>query len=94
MCFEGTLLGVYEDNRFKSESKKTPLKEVDIIGFGSGAQLDQKLKYATDICSGVIFGKELVNAPANVLTPGMYKFITCVSWIFLHFFFFFVSKKS
>ncbi|URE35990.1 Leucine aminopeptidase 2 [Musa troglodytarum] len=65
----GTVLGVYEDNRFKSESKKPLLKTVDIIGFGSGSQVDQKLKYATDVCSGVIFGKELVNAPANVLTP-------------------------
>ncbi|CAL9133865.1 unnamed protein product [Musa textilis] len=67
----GTVLGVYEDNRFKSESKKPLLKTVDIIGFGSGSQVDQKLKYATDVCSGVIFGKELVNAPANVLTPGV-----------------------
>ncbi|KAJ6837136.1 leucine aminopeptidase 1-like [Iris pallida] len=66
----GTLLGVFEDHRFKSESKKTLLKSVDIIGFGSGQELDQKLKYASDVCSGVIFGKELVNAPANVLTPG------------------------
>ena len=61
---------MFEDNRFKSESKKTSLKSVDIIGFGSGPELDQKLKYASDVCSGVIFGKELVNAPANVLTPG------------------------
>ncbi|RRT85285.1 hypothetical protein B296_00002126 [Ensete ventricosum] len=53
-----------------SDSKKPLLKTVDIIGFGSGTVVDQKLKYATDVCSGVIFGKELVNAPANVLTPG------------------------
>ena len=66
----GTILGVYEDNRFRSDSKKPLLKTVDVIGFGSGTVVDQKLKYATDVCSGVIFGKELVNAPANVLTPG------------------------
>lgn len=66
----GTVLGAYEDNRFKSDSKKTHLKSVDIIGLGSGPQLDKKLKYASDVCSGVIFGKELANAPANVLTPG------------------------
>lgn len=65
----GTVLGVFEDNRFKTESKKASLKSVDIIGFGSGPELDQKLKYASDVCTGVIFGKELVNAPANVLTP-------------------------
>ena len=49
----GALLGTYEDNRFKSESKKLPA-----------------LKYKEDVCSGVILGKELVNAPPNVLTPG------------------------
>lgn len=61
---------MHEDSRFKSESKKIQLKAVDIIGLGSGPELDQKLKYASDVSSGVIFGKELVNAPANVLTPG------------------------
>lgn len=64
------MLGVHEDNRFKSEQKKTHLKTVDVVGLGSGVELDKKLQYASDVCSGVIFGKELVNAPANVLTPG------------------------
>ncbi|PKA50841.1 Leucine aminopeptidase 2, chloroplastic [Apostasia shenzhenica] len=66
----GTILGIYEDNRFKSETKKALLKSVDIIGLGAGPELEKKLRYASDISSGVIFGKELVNAPANVLTPG------------------------
>jgi leucyl aminopeptidase len=64
------VLGLHEDSRFKAESKKVHLKQVDLIGLGSGPEVDQKLKYANDLCSGVIFGKELVNAPANVLTPG------------------------
>ncbi|KAG0463191.1 hypothetical protein HPP92_021667 [Vanilla planifolia] len=66
----GTLLGVYEDSRFKSEYKKTLLKSLDIIGLGSGPEINTKLEYAINISSGVIFGRELVNAPANVLTPG------------------------
>ncbi|CAM8942500.1 unnamed protein product [Rhodiola kirilowii] len=66
----GTVLGIFEDNRFKSESKKPVLQSVDVLGFGAGPELQKKLKYAEDVCSGVIFGKELVNAPANVLTPG------------------------
>lgn len=65
----GTVLGIHEDNRFKSEAKKPALKSLDIIGFGTGPDLEKKLKYIEDVCSGVIFGKELVNAPANVLTP-------------------------
>lgn len=67
----GTLLGSYEDTRFKTDSKKTTLKSVDILGFGTGPELEKKLKFVENVCSGVILGKELVNAPANVLTPGV-----------------------
>ncbi|XP_002529380.2 leucine aminopeptidase 1 isoform X1 [Ricinus communis] len=67
----GTVLGTYEDARFKSESKKPVLKSVDILGFGTGPDLAKKLKYAEDVSSAVIFGKELVNSPANVLTPAV-----------------------
>ncbi|KAK9706290.1 hypothetical protein RND81_07G114800 [Saponaria officinalis] len=66
----GTVLGMHDDLRFKSESKKPSLKSLDIIGFGSGPELEKRLKYVEDTCSGIIFGRELVNAPANVLTPG------------------------
>lgn len=69
--FLGTMLGAYEDTRFKSVSKKPLLfKSLDIIGLGSEPELEQKLQYASNVCSGVIFGMELVNSPANVLTPG------------------------
>ncbi|KAB5552308.1 hypothetical protein DKX38_009619 [Salix brachista] len=51
-----------------SDSNKPGLKSVDILGFGTGPQLDKKLKYAEDVSSAVIFGKELLNSPANVLT--------------------------
>ncbi|GAV83215.1 Peptidase_M17 domain-containing protein/Peptidase_M17_N domain-containing protein [Cephalotus follicularis] len=50
----GTVLGIHEDVRYKSESKKPALKS-----------------YAEDVSSAVVFGKELVNSPANVLTPGV-----------------------
>ncbi|PQP98422.1 leucine aminopeptidase 1 [Prunus yedoensis var. nudiflora] len=61
----GTLLGIYEDSRYKSESKKSALKSVDILGLGTGPEVEKKLKYAEDVTSGIIFGKELVNSPAN-----------------------------
>ncbi|CAH8274763.1 unnamed protein product [Arabidopsis lyrata] len=67
----GTVLGLFEDSRYKSESKKPSLKSVDIIGFGTGPELEEKLKYAEHVSYGVIFGKELVNSPANVLTPAV-----------------------
>lgn len=53
----GTVLGIHEDSRFKSESKKPALKSVDILGLGSGPELEKKLKYAEDVCSGIIFGR-------------------------------------
>lgn len=68
----GTVLGTYEDNRYKSDSKKAALKAVDILGLGTGPEIEKKLKYAEDLASAIIFGKELVNSPANVLTPGLY----------------------
>ncbi|XP_047310370.1 leucine aminopeptidase 1-like [Impatiens glandulifera] len=67
----GTVLGTFEDSRFKSDSKKPSLKSVDIVGLGTGYELEKKLKYAENVCSGVILGKELVNAPPNVLTPAV-----------------------
>ncbi|XP_020587001.1 leucine aminopeptidase 2, chloroplastic-like [Phalaenopsis equestris] len=67
----GIVLGYYEDNRYKSESKKFYLKSVDIIGLGSGPEFDKKLKYSNAVSSGIIFAKELVNSPANVLTPAI-----------------------
>lgn len=66
----GTLLGVHDDNRYRSESKKPSLKSVDIIGLGTGSEIEKKLKYAEQVSSAVILGKELVNSPANILTPG------------------------
>lgn len=67
----GTVLGIHDDTRYKSESKKIALKSVDILGLGSGPELDKKLKYAEDVSSGIIFGRQLVNSPANVLTPAV-----------------------
>jgi len=38
----GIVLGLYEDSRYKSASKKVHLKQVDIIGLGYGAEMDQR----------------------------------------------------
>lgn len=73
----GTLLGTHEDARYKSESKKSVLKSVDIVGLGTGPELEKKLKYAEDVSYAVVLGRELVNSPANVLTPGLYNLYPC-----------------
>ncbi|EXB96617.1 Leucine aminopeptidase 3 [Morus notabilis] len=67
----GTVLGTHDDNRYRSESKKPTIKSVDILGLGTGPEVEKKLKYAEDLSSGILFGKELVNSPANVLTPAV-----------------------
>ncbi|XP_076911899.1 leucine aminopeptidase 1-like [Bidens hawaiensis] len=65
----GVLHGIYEDNRFRSESKKPSLISIDFLGLGGGPELEKKLKYTEQVFTGVVLGKELVNSPANVLTP-------------------------
>lgn len=67
---EGIELSMHQDNRFKSEPDKNGsgkhLEQVEILGLG--AQSDAIAK-AQQICEGVILARELVNAPANVVTP-------------------------
>lgn len=78
----GAVLGLFEDNRYKSEAKKSTLRSIDIIGLGMGPELEKKLKYAGDVSSGIIFGRELVNSPANVLTPGSYDTLNVYDMIY------------
>ena len=73
MYIAGTVLGLYEDSRYKSEWKKVHLKQVDLIGLGSGPEVDQKLHHGNHLSLGVMLARDLVNSPANVLTPGQYS---------------------
>jgi leucyl aminopeptidase len=65
---EGILLAAHQDTRFKSDSddKGVKLQSVELLGMG-----DQTLaiERAEQIVSGVILARELVNAPANSVTP-------------------------
>ena len=65
---EAIILALHEDNRFKSEpeSKEPKLETVDLIGL---AGQESAIAKAQTIASGVIFARELVNAPANQVTP-------------------------
>ncbi|KAH9315152.1 hypothetical protein KI387_023779, partial [Taxus chinensis] len=65
----GALLGIHEDNRFKSEAKLSLLKSLDFLGLGTGPEFEQRFTYVEQVCSGVFLTRHLVNAPANVLTP-------------------------
>ncbi|MGB3492851.1 MAG: leucyl aminopeptidase [Elainellaceae cyanobacterium] len=65
---EGMELALNQDNRFKSdiENLEHSIETVDLLGY-----LGQKsaVTRARQICLGVILARELVSAPANVVTP-------------------------
>ncbi|HEY9728732.1 MAG TPA: leucyl aminopeptidase [Chroococcales cyanobacterium] len=65
---EGILLTLHQDNRFKSdpEDKGAKLENVELLGLGGQ---DAAITKAQSISSGVILARELVAAPANVVTP-------------------------
>ncbi|MFM2311540.1 MAG: hypothetical protein RLZZ04_816 [Cyanobacteriota bacterium] len=65
---EAIILTLHEDNRFKSEpeSKEPKLETIELIGFpGEEAAISRGII----IADGVILARELVNAPANEVTP-------------------------
>lgn len=65
---EGIVLALHQDNRFKSdpEDKGAKLEEVDLLGLGGQ---DAAITRAQAVCTGVILARELVAAPANIVTP-------------------------
>jgi len=70
---EGVLLGLHSDKRF--QGSKTPDKEkapkgpakLEMLGFP--AEDDALAERAHAVASGVIFARELVNGPANIVDP-------------------------
>lgn len=68
---EGFILALHKDLRFKSDAeakaKETPtITTVDFLGYPNHAAA---IARAHHICDGVILARELVSAPANVVTP-------------------------
>lgn len=66
---EGVELALHQDTRFKSEpdEKITKVERIDLLGLGGQ---EAAIARAGQISSGVILARELVAAPANVVTPG------------------------
>jgi leucyl aminopeptidase len=67
---EGVVLSLHQDQRFKSESEngnsKRFVEQVELLGLAEAASA---ITTAQSITEGVILARELVNAPANVVTP-------------------------
>jgi len=64
---EGMELALHQDSRFKSEEEdQLKLEQIEILGFGSEGDA---IARARQISLGVILARELVSAPANIVTP-------------------------
>ncbi|WNZ26837.1 leucyl aminopeptidase [Leptolyngbya sp. NK1-12] len=65
---EGIELTLHQDTRFKSdnEDKGSKLEQIDLLGVGDQTEA---ITRARQICLGVILARELVSAPANIVTP-------------------------
>ncbi|MBI4783827.1 MAG: leucyl aminopeptidase [Oscillatoriophycideae cyanobacterium NC_groundwater_1537_Pr4_S-0.65um_50_18] len=64
---EGIELALHQDSRFKSEDEKgLKLEQIEILGFSDG---EAAIARARQISLGVILARELVSAPANIVTP-------------------------
>ncbi len=66
---EGLILALHQDHRFKSEGDdKKPIKLTEVHLLDSAGN-EAAIVKAQAICDGVILARELVTAPANVVTP-------------------------
>ena len=65
---EAIVLALHQDNRFKSEpeEKEPKLETIELLGL---AGQDEAISKGEVIAGGVILARELVNAPANEVTP-------------------------
>jgi leucyl aminopeptidase len=64
---EGVYLALHQDTRFKSEDKANgTVDHIHLLGLPNQ---ESNLQAAQAICDGVILARELVSAPANVVTP-------------------------
>jgi len=65
---EGAILGVFEPDRYKTESKKDE-KPVEAFSLVGGADLRGAVEQARIVAEAQNFARELINEPANRLTP-------------------------
>jgi leucyl aminopeptidase len=64
---EGVELALFQDNRFKSEvDPQFAISTIELLGL---ADQSAALTQAQQVCAGVFLARELVAAPANVVTP-------------------------
>jgi leucyl aminopeptidase len=65
---EGSVLGLYTYDRYKSEKKKKKVGSVVILARPS-EEIEADLAWTKTVTSSVCFARDLVNAPSNDMTP-------------------------
>jgi len=65
---EGALLGLYNYKRYKKDEDKKSLESLTLLA-KSSAELTEGLKRAEAVTKAVCFARDLVNTPANDMTP-------------------------
>jgi leucyl aminopeptidase len=71
---EGTVLGAYRFDRYKSTSTDEAVRRVDFVAPQEGTNKDHRgtLKAATAIGEAVTFARDLINTPPNDLYPATF----------------------
>ena len=66
---QGIYLGLYEVENYKTD-RQEKCWDIELCGLdGNYSEIVQQVKEAEEIAKGVIFARNLVNAPSNHLTP-------------------------
>ncbi len=65
---EGVYLGNYNFNKFKKDKKKPITLNINLVT-PETSKLNKAIKKGTSLIESVYFSRDLVNEPANVLTP-------------------------
>ncbi|MEI6428349.1 MAG: leucyl aminopeptidase [Pseudanabaena sp. ELA607] len=66
---EGLYLSLHQDQRFKSKDAKPLTVETITLLSHDASAVSHAIETAAKTCAGVILARELVSAPANVVTP-------------------------
>ena len=71
---EGTVLGAYRFDRYKSTNGDEPVRRVEFLApaDGTGKEHRNDLKAATAVAEAVTFARDLVNTPPNDLYPATF----------------------
>ncbi len=66
---EGALLGNFEPDQHKTKSDAKPLESFHVVAAANGAEIENSFERGVILAEAQNFTRELVNEPANLLTP-------------------------